>query len=334
MADIASLALENYRNLTGTRKRFEALPFDPVRSRLVALSESVRPGQRITQGYHQSGAFRTISRSGTSGFREVRIDPDEQANRPDRATQDAFMELSALFDAADDTVSLLGRGQNETSFLSEDIPGEGAIGSQSSSVGTQASEGATSLLRKDAQSQTSRRGRGLGGMADTGFASGGMYVALGSIIGSSISGAFGLGATAMRDNTEQAMQASHQSFTTQNEAVRQGYLQSNMNLHTANTITLQNNQTQNTMQIQDNSYNNWLSGYETVKGNQTAALAQAGLPSYLAYMPSGASMAAQPKTTQFTPGGSTYTSKIPGNPASVPYTGTPEQVAAGYGDVT
>lgn len=67
--------------------------------------------------------------------------------------------------------------------------------------------------------------------------------------------------------------------------------------------------------------------------NTTSALAEAGLPSYLAYL-SPAAMAAQPKQTQVTPGGTAYTAKLPGNPASVAYSGTPQQVAAGFGNVS
>jgi len=54
---------------------------------------------------------------------------------------------------------------------------------------------------------------------------------------------------------------------------------------------------------------------------ETAALAAAGLPSYLAFIPGA--MAYEPRTTQMTNAGWGYTSMLPGNPASSPWEPNP-----------
>lgn len=209
-----------------------------------------------------------------------------------------------------------------------------SAGEQNMLAITDAAAEATSALIPDGKKSEKRSaipGKKGGNLSESGTGYGGLFVGLGNVAGSTISGAMGLGAASMRDSTEKQMQASRQTFTTSNEAQMQSYFVTNQAQTQTNLLQSQNNMTSNQIALQNNSYNNWLQQYDTVTGNETAALAQAGLPSYLAYLPGGSALAVQPRTTQLTPGGTTYTAKLPGNPSSVPYNGSVTQVKAGYG---
>lgn len=58
---------------------------------------------------------------------------------------------------------------------------------------------------------------------------------------------------------------------------------------------------------------------------------EAGLPGYLAYT-GGANL--MPKQSQMAGGNMIYTSRLPGNPKSVPYTGAPLQGQLGWGSIS
>lgn len=168
------------------------------------------------------------------------------------------------------------------------------------------------------------------GMELIGGGTGGLLLGVGNALGGLFSAAGSLGATAMRDSTEESMQRSRIS--------QQQWSQTNRN---AQELTLQSNAYTDSLNMQSSlmtqNYNEGVQSAEQMYSfqhqQQVNALSQAGLPSYLSYMPSGATMA-YPKQTQMTPGGTAYTAKIPGDPTSVPYTGTPTQVALGYGNVS
>lgn len=65
-------------------------------------------------------------------------------------------------------------------------------------------------------------------------------------------------------------------------------------------------------------------------GMKSAALQQAGLPSYLAF--SNGSMPTPPLKTQVVSGQHAVTSHLPGNPTSTPFTGSGAQIATGWGN--
>lgn len=71
--------------------------------------------------------------------------------------------------------------------------------------------------------------------------------------------------------------------------------------------------------------------FDYTTGKASAAFQQAGLPSWLAYMPKASS--AFPTTTQFFSGSNSMTSSIPGNVTSQPFINSPTQNAMGVGDV-
>jgi len=87
----------------------------------------------------------------------------------------------------------------------------------------------------------------------------------------------------------------------------------------------------NQIASQNNQYNNMVKGYNQVMSQKLGAYAQAGLPSYLAY--GGGGGAGLPPTAQVQHGSSAYTSRILGNPQSVPITGTLAQSTAGFGNI-
>lgn len=79
--------------------------------------------------------------------------------------------------------------------------------------------------------------------------------------------------------------------------------------------------------LMSQNYNDLVAGLTDYYTADIAALAQAGLPAYLAFDPSA--MASQPDTTQMTSGGWGYTSSLPGNPMSSTYSPNP----FGWGDL-
>jgi len=61
-----------------------------------------------------------------------------------------------------------------------------------------------------------------------------------------------------------------------------------------------------------------------------AAFTEAGLPTFLGY---GVGLGSMPRQTQAIHGGNFYTSQIPGNAQSTPYTGSTAQTTFGWGNV-
>lgn len=131
----------------------------------------------------------------------------------------------------------------------------------------------------------------------------------------------GLVSTSMRDSTMSSMQQ-------QRDATEESVA----SMRDTTSLQLQTNQFTDQQQLINQSYNNSVNYYNMTMGNEQAALESAGLPSYLAYMPQFVKY--EPDMTQITPAGTSYTSKMPGNASSVPYTGTPVQVQMGYGNVS
>ena len=172
-------------------------------------------------------------------------------------------------------------------------------------------------------------GKAAGGLLD---GKGGPMLAAAHIASGAMQAATGLGSTAMKDNTEMYMQqqsiAQQQWETNTNNQFQLQYQQNSFNNNSA--LMAQSFSQQSKLMSQ--SLAEQESYYTFVMGNETQALQQAGLPSYLAYMPGGTK--SQPPMTQFTPSGTTYTARISGNPTMQSYTGTSQQVAAGYGNVS
>lgn len=175
-----------------------------------------------------------------------------------------------------------------------------------------------------------------GGAAASDLLGGNTVGLLGIAAGTAISGLFsmtgGLIETSMRDSNEDYMQANRISESTmlqQNQIANEQYMQSQSYNYDSALSAQQFNQTQS---LYNTQLTNQESYYDFVMGNETAALAQAGLPSYLAYFPQG--MKYQPRVKQVTPAGTSYTARVPGAPQTVAYTGSATQQALGYGDVS
>jgi len=151
-------------------------------------------------------------------------------------------------------------------------------------------------------------------------------LAAGNVASSAISGSMSLGAEAIRSNSAKAMQQQRIEVEQPQKYAQENTMQANQYKYDSQ---LSAQSYQQTLGEQNNQYNNLMKGYNTVMSNETNALSQAGLPSYLAYTPGA--LAVQPKTTQLGPGLTSYTSKIPGDPTTSAYTGTTTQNALGWG---
>jgi len=72
--------------------------------------------------------------------------------------------------------------------------------------------------------------------------------------------------------------------------------------------------------------------FDYMTGKASDAYSQAGLPSYLAFSPS-TMMNAMPRTAQMVTGVNSLSSSLPGNPMSIPWTGSQSQATFGVGDI-
>lgn len=70
--------------------------------------------------------------------------------------------------------------------------------------------------------------------------------------------------------------------------------------------------------------------FDYMTGKATSALATAGLPSWLAFMPGASSF---PKSSQAVSGNNFYSSSLPGNSSQLLWTGSSSQLAFGTGDI-
>lgn len=135
----------------------------------------------------------------------------------------------------------------------------------------------------------------------------------------------------MHDSAMEGMQSSRQDYESQMTLMRQSYgatMQANSFAH-QNQLSAQNYEQQ--LGLEDNRFDNTMSMYNSLMSQKVNAVTQAGLPSYVAYMPGMAAF--QPRTTQMGPGKMTYTSQLPGNPTTTPYTGAAPQAALGWGEM-
>lgn len=154
----------------------------------------------------------------------------------------------------------------------------------------------------------------------------GIALAGGQVASATINTAGSLGEESIKSNTQKQMQEYHVTTELPQKYAQESKMQASQQTFEQNLSAQNYNQE---IGLQNNQYNNMMKGYNTVTGNSAAALQQAGLPSYLAYTP--AAIELQPKYTQLGPGTTSYTSKIPGNPTTSPYTGTTTQAALGWG---
>lgn len=160
--------------------------------------------------------------------------------------------------------------------------------------------------------------------------SNGMSLALGAMGNAAINTAGRLGVEGIRSNTEKEMQTQRISWN-----------QTKLNQQQAQELTMQSNTFNQQKQMSAQEYNQQLGLQNNATSNaenlytfqttQTSnALNEAGLPTYLAYLPGA--MSIQPKTSQLSASGNyAYTSKIPGNPQTSAFADTTTSNALGWG---
>jgi len=143
-----------------------------------------------------------------------------------------------------------------------------------------------------------------------------------------ITGAFGIGSEAIKSNTDKALQQNSIAWQQQKQASDQAQ-QLTMQTNTFNQEKQLSTQAYNqSIGLQTNATTQAENLYTFQTGTTANALTKAGLPSYLAYMPGAMSL--QPHTTQ-AHGVYGYTSKLPGDPTTSPFTGSTTQSALGWG---
>lgn len=161
------------------------------------------------------------------------------------------------------------------------------------------------------------------GVSDKGVIGGSVVSGLSSTAGGAISSGINM-------SKDLQMQASKQSFDSSQQKARFGQENTLQQNEFQQQSAMSSQKYQQELGLQNNQYQNSLNFYNTQMANTQNSLTQAGLPSYLAYMPQA--VALQPKTTQMSSSGMYgYTAKIPGNPTTSPYTGTTTQSALGWG---
>jgi hypothetical protein len=129
----------------------------------------------------------------------------------------------------------------------------------------------------------------------------------GSLLGSTMGGMFGMIGQGMRNSFEDEQGRKKREWDTLNREDQQAF-----------QLELDKTRMSQAQEM-----------YKFELGSKEQALAQAGLPAYLAQMPGA--MSAIPRVSQRLPGGRLYTSQLAGDPTSSRFMGTPIQASMGWG---
>lgn len=291
-------------NITGTNIPFQKLRDAPVTtSRLEKITHT--PDPEVTDASSRELAGQILDDLGLPthlGQGTLYKPPDQRY--PMRTADDSIEVISSELTPSDHLETTAGNDDSDNMLAAADIIGGAATDMGKAKTAT----------------------KGMSG----GVPWGGIAIGAGNIVGSALSMTGGLISTSEKIGSDQYMQASHQTF----QAARQAEAESATSSLSAQNFSQNSQLSAQSYQQTSNLMNQSLANSEQynnyIIGQKSAALEQAGLPSYMAY---GVPMGAGPKTSQYISGGATYTSKLPGNPTSSAYTGSAAQTEAGWGAI-
>lgn len=159
-------------------------------------------------------------------------------------------------------------------------------------------------------------------------AAGAAIKAGGDVMGSTVSGLFGLLGQRERNSAMAEMAQLEREFKTRQSDLARSYgLDMQNNAFRNQHETIQQNFV-NQKDLEQTRFSNTNALTQSDIAQKTQALRAAGLPDYLAVMPG---LPAGPRVSQRTTGGRLYTSQLPGDPRTTPFTGSGIQQSMGWG---
>ncbi len=159
-------------------------------------------------------------------------------------------------------------------------------------------------------------------------AAGAAIQAGGNVIGSTVSGLFGMLSQRDRIAAEAQMATLEREFRAKQTELAQSYGAKMQQNSFQNQSSLSDQVYKQNLGLSNNAFTQTQTMYNTELNNKREALRQAGLPDYLATMPV---TAMPPRMSQRGVGGQLYTSMLPGDPRTSPYINSPVQHQLGWG---